>query len=86
MSWNKRYDSREAFEQDAPVFATPASDSETLQQMARAREAAGLLVHSDVVADSGRDVTVTMNGHANPDHAPREGWVNDSITVTVTQK
>jgi len=29
-------------------------------------------------------VVVTMSGHANPDHAPRSGWANECITVSVT--
>jgi hypothetical protein len=34
----------------------------------------------------GRDVdgvAVHVNGHANPDHAPREGWADEMITVSI---
>lgn len=29
---------------------------------------------------------VTLSGHSNPDHAPREGYANDCVAVTVSQK
>jgi hypothetical protein len=31
----------------------------------------------------GASVAVTVGGHANPGHTPREGWSDDFITVTV---
>jgi hypothetical protein len=29
-------------------------------------------------------LSVTVSGHANPGHAPTEGWANESITVAVS--
>lgn len=29
------------------------------------------------------NINVTLSGHANPGHQPREGWVNDSVNVSV---
>lgn len=30
-------------------------------------------------------VYVSLSGHVNPLHAPRDGWSDDTVTVTVTQ-
>ena len=32
------------------------------------------------------DVSVTIAGHANPGHAPREGWSGDQLTIIVMAK
>lgn len=31
-----------------------------------------------------QSVTVTINGHANPNHAPDPGWANDFVQISVT--
>lgn len=48
-----------------------------------ARRAAIDIVRSGAVGFG--NARVNLNGHANPDHKPVEGWTNDTITVTVTQ-
>ncbi len=30
------------------------------------------------------NVNVTLSGHANPGHKPRQGWANDMVHMTVT--
>lgn len=32
----------------------------------------------------GDTVAISISGHANPGHAPREGWANNTVTVSVT--
>ena len=36
-------------------------------------------------ASEGKTFTVELSGHSNPDHEPREGWENDTITIRITQ-
>lgn len=31
------------------------------------------------------EFTVTLAGHVNPHHKPREGWANDGVSVSVYQ-
>jgi hypothetical protein len=57
-----------------------ADDSdEVAEQLAAAKAAIPALVE----AVGGLPVGVTVHGHANPDHAPREGYSNDLVTVSV---
>jgi hypothetical protein len=35
-----------------------------------------------VVGDG--NVNVTLSGHANPGHQPRQGWANDLVTVSIS--
>lgn len=37
-----------------------------------------------VVGRPGDKVIVTLSGHANPGHAPRQGWANEVVTVSVS--
>jgi hypothetical protein len=37
---------------------------------------------ADIVG--GGNVNVTLSGHANPGHKPREGWANDYVSVHVS--
>lgn len=32
----------------------------------------------------GDTVAVSISGHANPEHKPRDGWANNTVTVSVT--
>lgn len=56
-------------------------DEEVAEQVRAAIEAAVGVAP----AVGGDKVTVTIAGHANPNHEPREGWANDEVTVTVRQ-
>lgn len=46
------------------------------------------IVVAKAIVDSGvvgsAVVNVTISGHANPDHKPRQGWSNDALTIGVT--
>lgn len=89
MSWT--FNSAEAFDkkdilakvhprpQDHPVGVADACQDQILT----ARNAAALLAHAIGLDDQ---VTISMSGHANPDHRPCEGWSDEFITVTVSQK
>ena len=57
-------------------------EAEQAEQFEAAQEAARLLIRA--VGREGDEVVVTLNGHANPGHGPREGWSNETITVQVT--
>lgn len=83
MSWHVQYESRAAFLADQRTFesGTPAGD-----QLQEARAAAESIITSRCVADESKDVMVTLFGHANAQHEPAQGWANDCVTVTVTQK
>jgi hypothetical protein len=54
---------------------------EMVQQMSAATEAAVILAKTTGV----RQVNVHLSGHANPGHEPREGYGDDSVTVSVIQ-
>lgn len=47
--------------------------------------AARALFNSGAVGSPDRRYTVRLMGHANPGHAPRPGWTNDCVTVTLEQ-
>lgn len=53
-----------------------------LDQLDAAIMAAELLMDSPSLGDA-KEYYVSMSGHANPGHKPREGWANDAITVSV---
>jgi hypothetical protein len=83
MSWSARTDAvaKDAIALDEP----PLSDVVEVEQRAQfeaAVEAAKAL--AAVVGRPSDAVIVTLNGHANPDHGPRAGWANETITVSVS--
>lgn len=57
-------------------------EAEQRQQFEAAVQAAKAL--AEVVGRPGDEVIVTISGHANPDHAPRPGWANETVTVSVS--
>lgn len=46
--------------------------------------AAGAVGQASVTGRHTDEVTVTISGHANPGHAPAEGWANEMTQVTVS--
>lgn len=50
----------------------------------RAARAAAINL-ADAVARPGDVVRITMSGHSNPDRAPRPGWADQTVTVSVVQ-
>lgn len=59
--------------------------SEGYAQFDAAVKAVRSLVNDEAV---GRNVAfgVTLSGHANPDHAPRAGYANSAVSVSVYQQ
>jgi hypothetical protein len=51
------------------------------EQFATAVKAVKAIVKSGVVGSA--VVTVSITGHANPDHKPTSGWSNDSLNIQV---
>lgn len=85
MSWNTHTDS---VAKDAITVPTPhlsdVVEAEQAEQFQAAVDAAKALAR--VVGRDGDEVIVTMSGHANPGHGPREGWANEMISVTVSAR
>ena len=91
MSWSLGMDIEdratavEVIEKQAEeYFAGLSSDSmqEMAEQCAKAAECVDALI--GVIGTDG-PWRVMMNGHANPGHGQREGWANDSVSVTITE-
>lgn len=38
----------------------------------------------EVVGRADDTVSVNVAGHANPDHAPREGWSNETLSISIS--
>ncbi len=60
------------------------ADEQVKEQMNAAADAATKIISSGAVGTGEFDVNVS--GHANPDHEPAEGWSNDCVTVSVSQR
>jgi aldehyde:ferredoxin oxidoreductase len=84
VSWGTSTDGavpKDAIEVEQPQLSDVV-EAEQREQLDVATQAAKALAR--VVGRPGDDVRVSMTGHANPDHAPRQGWANEMITVTVS--
>lgn len=67
-----------------PIPLNDEVDQEQTEQIDVAIAAAKLL--AGAVGRPGDEVFVSISGHANPGHAPKEGWSNETVTVSVTAK
>jgi hypothetical protein len=63
--------------------ASPAPDSDAANEQVALAKAA---IVSLIDAVGGLPVNASAHGHANEDHAPRAGWSNDVVTVTVVSE
>ena len=55
-------------------------------QAKQAEAAAVALIESGTVGTTeDYKFNVSLSGRANPDHAPKSGWVNDMVTISVSQ-
>lgn len=87
MSWHRYYDCQEAYYNDAPTHASGEADTqEMLEQLNAADAAVEALLGSDAIGDRFKDYSISISGHCNPEHQPRDGYATDNITVSVTQK
>lgn len=65
---------------DAEHMSSPESDA----QLAAAKKAAVAMFKSGACGPLDRGSYIcNMSGHSNPEHAPRQGYANDSINVGV---
>jgi hypothetical protein len=70
--------------------ANQVSDA-TIEQAEAAVEAVNTLIDSGVLGEvgtakkPGMRFTVSVSGHANPDHKPADGMANDSVNITISQ-
>lgn len=86
MSWSastKDAVNKASIAVDKPQLSD-AVEVEQEAQFQAAVAAAKLLAVS--VGRLGDEVMVTMSGHANPGHAPRVGWADEVITVSVSAR
>lgn len=86
MSWSTH--TPEAQSKSSIIVPEPALsddvEAEQGHQFNVAVEAAKKL--AEAVGRPGDDVRITLSGHANPDHAPRPGWAEEMITVSVSAR
>jgi hypothetical protein len=84
VSWGTSTDGavpKDAIDPADPTLSD-AVESEQREQLDVATQAARALAR--VVGRPGDHVRVSLTGHANPEHAPRDGWANEMITVSVS--
>lgn len=84
MSWSysTTIESGADFDLDAIKKVVAEQNPDGLDQVGIAVEAAETLMSSPSLGDA-EEFYISMTGHANPGHKPREGWANDAITVSV---
>lgn len=87
MSYNATFASKKALASGKPTTASPdvgGGHPETNEALDAARKAALSVVESGALGK--RDVEVTITGHVNDNHEPKDGYVNDNVTITIKQK
>lgn len=88
MSWSASHAEPLAAEDiQADAFATspPGLDASPQEQFEEAVKAAAAIAASGVVGAVDKQFTIRLQGHGNPNHEPASGWVNDTVTVIVSQ-
>lgn len=89
MSWWISYSSKDDFANDVRATGSVADadvTDEAKEQIKAARDAAEAIIDGGSAGASGKDFTVSLNGHANTGHDPAPGWANDCVGINVTQK
>jgi exo-beta-1,3-glucanase (GH17 family) len=74
----------EAYKAGQASANQPLSD-EAVEQIEAAADAAQMLVEVNGWPSEATHYNVTLSGHANPGHAPAQGYANDYVQVSVTQ-
>lgn len=81
--------STNAIDELSAIDRTNIGNSDCIKERDEQIEAA-IYVTSQLLAAGGfnnaKEVSVSISGHANPEHNTRSGWSNESITVTVAVK
>lgn len=66
--------------------AALAQNPEAGDQFEAAWQAAEAIIIGGSVGNTlERKFHIVLSGHSNPDHAPRAGWANDCVNVSVSQ-
>lgn len=89
MSWTGSGQATEHGIAVTSLTLTPSyddADEQVQEQMSVAADAATKIIASGAVGGPGKEYHVFVSGHANPDHKPAEGWANDGVTVSVSQR
>lgn len=93
MSWSISYPSREDFVADRRSDPNMRSNTtEVDAQIRAARAAAAAVIDSGTVGQDAnvpqgrKDFAISISGHANPGHEPAQGWANDCINISISQK
>jgi len=94
MSWNVNLNDVEPLVHEIEPAATIAyrqfkagygDDAEVFAAMDEQFDAALLAMRCLLAGAVGAgNVNITLSGHANPGHQPRQGWANDYVSVHVS--
>lgn len=60
----------------------PEAEQAALEHVGAALDAVANLL--EVVGRADDTVSVNVAGHANPDHAPRDGWSNEALSISIS--
>lgn len=80
-------DVQEAVEQAADHYRQQYQPEEHAgESIATAAGAVLAVLQSGALGDPDEyGFNVNVNGHANPEHKPAEGWSNDHLTISISQ-
>jgi hypothetical protein len=64
------------------TFAGDAADTtrEVIGKVAALAQA-----QAEAIGRAGDVIAVSVSGHSNPDHAPRDGWAGETLMISVSQ-
>lgn len=77
------FDERAAAALETAGAGDPDAQAAVAEQLEDHREALQIQLRHVGLDDV--SVSVNVSGHANPGHAPREGWANDASALQVTE-
>ena len=82
MSWSARY----TYGAEGGVdFSGNPEMPEVATQFDQAVKSVNYLIQSGVLGSPNGKYNIFLSGHANENHQPKEGWSNDSVTISITQ-
>jgi hypothetical protein len=87
MSWSESLSNVSLDEiEGTPPNAYTSTVPEHLDQFAKAKTVAQDIILSGVLGDPAtKRFNVNIGGHGNPNHEPAQGWVNDCISISISQ-
>lgn len=60
--------------------------AETLEQIEVCENAVDAIITSMCVGRTDKKISVSLSGHANPNHEPTPGWANDMVSISIVQQ